>query len=71
MPPLLVLNEPVPGDCAGHTVKPGCVEPASLGALTSAGRVDVLHRHGRSTRRELRLRERIDLCAGEAVRNHG
>ena len=30
VPPLLVLNEPVPGDCAGQTVKPGCVEPASL-----------------------------------------
>ena len=29
-----VLNEPVPGDCAGQTVKPGCVEPASLGTLT-------------------------------------
>ena len=34
VPPLLVLNEPVPGDCAGQTVKPGCVEPASLGTLT-------------------------------------
>src|ERR687883_1228672 len=28
------LNCDVPGDCAGQTVKPGCVEPASLGALT-------------------------------------
>ena len=27
-------NEVVAGDCAGQTVKPGCVEPASLGALT-------------------------------------
>src|SRR5580765_5549280 len=35
VPPLLVLNDPVPGDCAGQTVKPGCVEPVSLGALTS------------------------------------
>src|SRR5438132_4566946 len=34
VPPLSVLNESVPGDCAGQTVKPGCVEPASLGALT-------------------------------------
>ncbi len=33
VPPLSVLNC-VPGDWAGHTVKPGCVEPASLGALT-------------------------------------
>src|SRR5919202_5173314 len=28
------LNCDVPGDCAGHTVKPGCVDPASLGAFT-------------------------------------
>src|SRR5919197_2661015 len=28
------LNCDVPGDCAGQSVKPGCVEPASLGALT-------------------------------------
>ena len=28
------LNCDVPGDCAGHSVKPGCVEPASLGAVT-------------------------------------
>src|SRR5919198_4781824 len=28
------LNCEVPGDCAGQTVKPGCVDPASLGALT-------------------------------------
>src|SRR5215471_823980 len=28
------LNCDVPGDCAGHSVKPGCVEPASLGAFT-------------------------------------
>src|SRR6266480_5470033 len=28
------LNCDVPGDCAGHTVKPGWAEPASLGALT-------------------------------------
>src|ERR671923_872836 len=28
------LNCDVPGDCAGQTVKPGCVEPASLGAFT-------------------------------------
>src|SRR2546423_5219400 len=28
------LNCDVPGDCAGQTVKPGWVEPASLGALT-------------------------------------
>src|SRR6266540_3881402 len=34
VPPLFRLNEPVPGDCAGQTVKPGCVEPASLGTLT-------------------------------------
>jgi hypothetical protein len=34
VPPLPVANEVAPGDCAGHTVKPGCVEPASLGALT-------------------------------------
>ena len=33
VPPLSVLNC-VPGDCAGQTVKPGWVEPASLGALT-------------------------------------
>src|ERR671935_3161449 len=25
------LYEPVPGDCAGQSVKPGCVDPASLG----------------------------------------
>jgi hypothetical protein len=34
VPPLLVSKEPAPGDWAGHTVKPGCVEPASLEALT-------------------------------------
>jgi hypothetical protein len=34
VPPLAVSKEPVPGDCAGQTVKPGWVEPASLGALT-------------------------------------
>src|SRR5436309_10235289 len=28
------LNCDVPGDCAGQSVNPGCVEPASLGALT-------------------------------------
>src|ERR687886_767579 len=28
------LNCDVPGDCAGQTVKPGCVEPASLEAFT-------------------------------------
>src|SRR2546423_3563598 len=28
------LNCDVPGDCEGQTVKPGWVEPASLGALT-------------------------------------
>src|SRR5438270_900636 len=28
------LKELVPGDCAGQSVKPGCVEPASLGAFT-------------------------------------
>src|SRR5204862_640734 len=28
------LHCEVPGDCAGQTVNPGCVEPASLGALT-------------------------------------
>src|SRR6266516_1265552 len=28
------LNCEVPGDCAGQSVKPGCVEPASLGAPT-------------------------------------
>src|SRR6516165_3380677 len=28
------LNCDVPGDCAGHSVKPGCVEPASLGTFT-------------------------------------
>src|ERR687887_301026 len=28
------LNCVVPGDCAGQSVNPGCVEPASLGALT-------------------------------------
>src|SRR5918911_4697985 len=34
VPLLARLNWAVPGDCAGHTVKPGFVEPASLGALT-------------------------------------
>src|SRR6266550_7924459 len=34
VPLFAVLNCDVPGDCAGQTVKPGCVEPASLGALT-------------------------------------
>ena len=34
VPPFAVSNEPVPGDCAGQTVNPGCVGPASLGALT-------------------------------------
>src|SRR5215467_1237196 len=28
------LNCDVPGDCAGQSVKPGCVDPASLGAFT-------------------------------------
>src|SRR5262252_5914358 len=28
------LNCDVPGDCAGHSVKPGCAGPASLGAFT-------------------------------------
>src|SRR5919201_5617297 len=28
------LNCEVPGDCDGQSVKPGCVEPASLGAFT-------------------------------------
>src|SRR5207249_7657352 len=33
--PLFPLaNELVPGDCAGQSVKPGWVSPASLGALT-------------------------------------
>ena len=35
VPPALVLNEFVPGDWAGQTVKPGWVAPASLGALTA------------------------------------
>lgn len=30
VPPLSVLNWN-PGDCAGHTVNPGCVAPTSLG----------------------------------------
>src|SRR5438874_2067276 len=34
VPLLARLNCEVPGDCAGHSVKPGWVEPASLGALT-------------------------------------
>ena len=34
VPPFAVSKEPVPGDCAGQTVKPGWVAPASLGALT-------------------------------------
>src|SRR6266581_5743442 len=33
VPPLPASNW-VPGDCAGQTVKPGCVEPASLGTFT-------------------------------------
>src|SRR6266581_1936351 len=33
VPPKPVSNW-VPGDCAGQTVKPGCVEPASLGTFT-------------------------------------
>src|SRR5438128_3517442 len=28
------LNCDVPGDCEGHSVNPGCVDPASLGAFT-------------------------------------
>jgi len=32
--PLFARLNCVPGDCAGHRVKPGCVEPASLGAFT-------------------------------------
>jgi len=34
VPPAFSSNEVVPGDCAGQTVKPGCVEPASLGWWT-------------------------------------
>ena len=34
VPPASVLNESVPGDWAGQTVKPGCDEPASLGEFT-------------------------------------
>src|SRR5262245_41318276 len=32
--PLFAVLNCVPGDWAGQTAKPGCVEPASLGALT-------------------------------------
>src|SRR5206468_9088911 len=35
VPPFARLNCEVPGDCAGQTVNPGCVEPASLGTLTA------------------------------------
>ena len=35
VPPAFESNDDVPGDCAGQTVKPGCVVPASLGALTA------------------------------------
>ena len=34
VPLLLRSYEDVPGDCAGHTVNPGWVDPASLGAAT-------------------------------------
>src|SRR6185369_9641750 len=34
VPPLPVANWLVPGDCAGHRVKPGCVAPASLDSGT-------------------------------------
>src|SRR5262252_7636625 len=34
VPLLSRLNCDVPGDCAGQSVNPGCVEPASLGAFT-------------------------------------
>src|SRR5436190_22861831 len=34
VPLLARLNCEVPGDCAGQSVKPGCVDPASLGAFT-------------------------------------
>ena len=34
VPPAPSWNELVPGDWAGQTVKPGCVDPASLGAVT-------------------------------------
>ena len=34
VPPEPSSNESVPGDCAGQTVKPGWVEPASLGTWT-------------------------------------
>ena len=35
VPPAFRLYDVVPGDCAGQTVKPGWVEPASLGTLTA------------------------------------
>ncbi len=35
VPPAFRSNESAPGDCAGQRVKPGCVEPASLGWLTA------------------------------------
>src|SRR5258705_2285414 len=34
VPVVASFNCDVPGDCAGQSVKPGCVEPASLGAFT-------------------------------------
>ena len=34
VPPAASSNDKVPGDCAGQTVKPGWVDPLSLGALT-------------------------------------
>src|SRR5204863_4210749 len=34
VPPFESSNDDVPGDCAGQSVKPGWVEPASLGAFT-------------------------------------
>ena len=34
VPPAFRSNEVVAGDCAGQTVKPGWVEPASLAAFT-------------------------------------
>src|SRR6266581_9590583 len=35
VPPALESKEAVPGDWAGQTVKPGCVDPAALGTLTA------------------------------------
>src|SRR5438067_3496268 len=34
VPPAFTSNEAVPGDCAGHTVNPGWVGPASLATFT-------------------------------------